>query len=201
MPKIIDYNELYYLHDPDATRPLLLNPIQDWISTRRAVELFTGEWQPPEPVTFKATRGRQATDILWSLIPIICVSQRIIDIFTENGFTGWGTYPAEVYDRDEKLLPGYYGLSVISYAGEQDFSRSRRIFKPPIIPSGKPLEVVKGMYFNEALWDDADIFRLKAAFIIVTRRVRDALKKAKIINVNFTPLTEVELNSYLADKK
>lgn len=117
-----------------------------------------------------------------------------LDLLRENKFTGWSTYPVEVYGRKGEYLPDYYGFAITSDAGKIDKSRSPIITKPPYVPGGKPPRVYKGVFFDERKWDGSDFFRLFASFIIVTRSVRDAFKRAKISNVRFTPLSEMELH-------
>jgi len=95
--------------------------------------------------------------------------------------------------NDEKgvYLPDYYGFAVKSCAGEQDVSRSQIVTKS-FIPGGKARDFYKGVYFDESKWGGSDIFRIQHATIIVTRQVWLAFKKAKLTNVRFTPLPEVE---------
>jgi len=93
--------------------------------------LFGGEWQPPEPVAFKAYMGGSPADFLWTgFPPLFCVSQRVIDLLEENQFTGWSTYPVEVYDRHGGKLPGYHDFAITGSAVRRDLSRSQIITKP-----------------------------------------------------------------------
>ena len=190
--KHIDYNNLFELYDPFANRPLRLDTQQDWIDQEMVNNLFYGLAQPPEPIKFIPQSGKQATDVLWSSFPpLFCVSQKVVNILLENNFTSWGTYSVEVYDRDHNFIPGYYGFSIKSYAGKQDFSRSTRIMKPPV-PGLKPTGVYVGSYFDESLWDGSDIFCVQGATKIVTKAVVQEFKKNKVTNVKFIPLLETE---------
>jgi hypothetical protein len=189
----VDYSQLFQLSDASANRAFRLSPESDFITKETAVQLFYGDWKTPEPVVFKAFMGGEATDIMWSgLIPLFCVSSRVVKILEENGFTGWSLYPVKVYDRKGNELPGYHGLSVTSYAGKQDLRRCEIIAKPPMTPNGRPYNVYKGFYFEDEKWDGSDIFRVYSSHIIVTKKVKDTFKQAKIINVRFTPLLENE---------
>ncbi len=198
MSNSIDYSKLFLFEDPLANRPLRLGPEQDWVTTDTVLTLFHGECHPPEPVVLKTQMGGQATDILWSTFPpIMCISEKLRDILIENNFTGWSTYPVKVYGRHGEYLPGYHGLAVKGFAGKYDLGRSQKVINPPHIPGGKPVEVYRGFFFDENKWDGSDFFRVKANWLVVTEGVRDAFKKAKIINVRFTPLTEVEISTYI----
>lgn len=170
---------------------------QDTIVPRETRQLFYGEWRPTEPVIFKAEMGRQATDWLWSVmpLPLVCISQRLLDLLVENRFTGWTTYPVEVYGRQGEHLPGYHGLAIPSYAGEQSVSRSQVITKPiewMIGPRAPLCEYYHGFYFDDSRWDGSDIFRAQHGVIVVTRMVVETFEKAGIKNVEFTPLLDID---------
>jgi hypothetical protein len=190
----IDYSQLFELEDPLANRPLRLSPKSVWLHKNDANQLFYGRWQPPEPVLFEGYMGGSIADFLWSgLTPLVCISERVVNLLLDNRFTGWATYPVEVYDRKGVHLPGYYGFAVKSYAGERDYERSEIVTKPPPTPAGKFYDVYKGIYFDESKWDGSEIFRVQHAIIIVTSRVQVAFKKAKVNNIRFTPAMESEI--------
>lgn len=195
----LDYNDLFKLSDPLATRPLRLTPegCSDWLSGEQAIALFKGELCLEQPLKLRAYMGGQATDFLWcGLSAIRVVSERLVTLLQEHAFTGWATYPVEVYGRKGEALPGYYGFSVTGRGGERDRSRSQIITKPPPAPGGQSYQVYKGLYFDESGWDGSDIFLVWGG-IVVTRPVREAFKRAKIINVRFTALPEVEIDVFL----
>lgn len=196
MPKSVNYSELFELSDPGATRPLRLAPReQKWINDDTAWRLFIGEWQPPEPVILKGVMGGMPADFLWTTFPpLVCISKRVVKLLRQKIFTGWAVYPVKVFDRDGHFLPDYYGFSVKSSVGKQDINRSLVVSKPPIMPGGKSYQVYKGMYFDETKWLGSDIFRVEAAFIVVTQRVRETFIRAKVSNVHFISLTESEMN-------
>lgn len=76
--KAVNYSELFELADPLANRPLRLSEQKPWTTNEEAFRLFYGEWQPTKPVVFKAVRGGQATDILWSTsVTMFCISQKV----------------------------------------------------------------------------------------------------------------------------
>lgn len=188
------YLELFEISDPLATQPLRLSPVEEWVDSHKARLLFRGEWQPPEPVVLRADRGGQATDILWTTFPpLVCISRRLVELLQEHRFTGWSTYPVEVYGRRGEQLADYFGFAVTGRAGEHDLRRSQVVIKPPPVEGGQPWEVLKGIYFENDFWDGSDFCLMGSTIsIIVTRRVVQAFKRAKIRNVEFTPLPEVE---------
>lgn len=198
----IDFRTLFELDDPLANRPLRLTikDEYDWLTVEQARALFAGRLSKLErPLRLDAYAGGQATDFLWSAFPpLVCISRRVVTLWEERGFTGWSVYPVEVYDRKGEQLPDYSGFAVTRPRLKRDRSRSEIITKPPPAPGGKSYQVYKGLYFDEQEWDGSNIF-LVGGSIVVTQSVRDTCKKAKISNVRFTPLVEVEI-SVILDK-
>lgn len=200
----LDFGEFFELYDPLANRPLRLTPDEssEWLK-QYASALFGGQISLDRPVRLKAYAGGQATDFLWAdYIPLVCISCRTVELLEEHHFTGWATYPVVVYGRKGEPIEGYYGFAITGRAGDYDRSRSQIVTKPPPVPGGQARKVYKGLYFDESQWDGSDIF-LVGGKNVVTRAVREAFKRAKITNVRFTPLTEVEIPVYLDrfDKK
>ena len=177
----IDYRTLFELYDPLANRPLRLRQKEyDWISAEQAGALFAGRLSKLEhPLRLYAYMGGQATDFLWSATALICISRRVVTLWKEHGFTGWGVYPVAVYDRKGESLSDYFGFAVTGPRIKRDRSRSEIVIKPPPVPGGKSHQVYKGLYFNEKEWDGSDFFLVGGA-IVVTQSVRDACKRAKI---------------------
>lgn len=197
--KLFNYYDFFELTDPFATRPIRLDPQQEWLTEEDTIHLFYGESQPPEPVVFKPQTGKHATDVLWTTFPpLLCVSQRLVDLLQVNKFQGWSTYPIEVYDNNDMLIPGYYGFAIGSYAGKQDYERSTVNVKP-LVSGAKPSKQYMGMYFDESKKDRCDIFRIQNAVIVLTKRVMQMFKKNKISNVCFTALPEVEIPGAIYD--
>ncbi len=91
---ILDYNKLYRLDDPLASRPLRLSDegYSDWLTKGQAIELFRGRLKLDTPLRLGAYRGGQATDFLWSgLTPLVCISKRVLELLRMNNITGWTT--------------------------------------------------------------------------------------------------------------
>jgi hypothetical protein len=195
----LDFGELFELQDPLAKRPLRLTTegYSDLLTGEQAIALFKGELTLEHPLRLGGYMGGQATDFLWSgLTPLVVVSRRVVELLEQHGFTGWATYPVEVYDRKREPLPDYFGFVITGRAGKQDRSRSTIIAKPAPTPKGKPYQVYKGFYFDESQWDGSDIF-LAGGLIVVARAVQRAFKRTKVTNVRFTPLADVEIDVYL----
>ncbi len=163
---------------------------------RKGVTAVSWRMAAAEARRVQSLYGGTVTDILWSgSVLRLCISQRVIELLEENHFTGWSTYPVEVYGRKGEPLPGYHGFAIKSYAGMQDISRSQIVTKPPFHPLGTPWTAYRGFFFDESKWDGSDIFRVSGLFIVVTQRVKEAFKKARITNVMFEPLPEIEIDT------
>jgi hypothetical protein len=193
---VVNYSELYLFEDPFSNRWLRIKPLPEWVNEELADRLAYGQLKPSKPVVFRGFMGGPVADILWtSLPPMVCISEKVVNLLEENRFNGWSTYPVEVSDRKGNTLTDYHGFAIMSYAGERDRSRSPIIEREPIALGGKVRKVYKGFYFDENKWDGADIFRVHTSWLVVTKAVRDAFIKSKIRNVEFIALPDEETST------
>lgn len=194
-----DYDKLYRMQDPSATLPWRLG-IEDprfrtpafdgWI-----VALYRGNAEAVPPLGLFAATGGRPADMMWSRYPpIFVVSDRVIGLLTGQGFTGWSTYAVEVRDKKGELVPGYRGFAVTGRAGDHDLYRAFVVQKPVWKGSDRLREVLRGICLEDDSWDGSDFsFMGKTSNIIVTEQVVRAFRRAKIRNVQFTRLPEVEI--------
>ena len=113
------------------------------------------------------------------------VSDRVINLLRDGGFTGWDSYPVEVYLKDGSKLDGYQGLMVTGSCGALNPSIPEPIDVVGYYWEGVSWPFLKGFPLDIASWDGTDIFRPDdLSVIIISRRLRDAFKQAKISNVN-----------------
>jgi hypothetical protein len=194
-----DLIHFFKLYDPLASRPLRLGAdgySDDNLTTDQVHSLFRGNLRFDYPLKLGAYSGGQATDIMWSAFPpLVCISNRIMNLLQDNGVTGWSTYPVELFGRKGEPIPGYHGFSITGPEYKRDRSRSTILTKQAV-PGGKPYQVYKGLFFEEKKWDGSDFFIVFNQHI-VTNKVHDIFKKNKISNVSFKPLSDVEIDVYL----
>jgi hypothetical protein len=79
---------------------------------------------PNHPLDFRITYGTKRNDFLGDgFMPI--VSQRVVDLFTQEKFTGWRTYPVRVFDKKGAPLVGesFFGLTVHGRGGHMTVVR------------------------------------------------------------------------------
>jgi len=141
-----------------------------------------------------AMGGSNPQDIVWTTLALpMVVSERVVGILRESGFSGWDVLPVELRDKDGLLLPTYYYLRVRGRCGPIESGRSEKIDK--IYPGGV-FPIWRGLYFDAETWDGSDLFMaIGAGFKFVVESVKHVFEEAKVKNVLFTPLNEVELES------
>ena len=156
--------------------------------------LFTGEVKRDMPIQAHWFMGAaRPVDIIWTgfAVPVL-VSERVVQILREGKFTGWDVTPVELRDKAGAHLPGYYFLSVLGRCGPIDYSRSETIQER--LPGGW-FPRLKGLYFDPATWDGSDIFLPEGTrFKFAVEPVKRALVRAKVKNIVFTRLDEIELD-------
>lgn len=136
--------------------------------------------------------GNNPPDIIRATIATtVIVADRIVDILKLQNFSGWETYGIELIGKDGEVIPGYQGLAVHGRCGPIENDRSVKFDK--IMPGGI-YPWWRGLYFDPASWDGSHVFMPsgRAGWIFVVDDVKQAFEKAKVRNVTFTSLDEVE---------
>ena len=195
----MDFEHLYSLGDASIRGALHVNP-RDNINDPYA--LLRREVIPTEPIVFKYSMGGEPKDLISTGHAVLyLLADRVFEIFRENHFTGWASYPVVIYGKKGELITGYQGLAISGKCDPLDNSRSQRILKDPLTPKGKPYYALLGLYFDLNTWDGSDFFVPRSTgYIFVTERVKEAIEKAKMKNFEFKRLTEIERNEALVKK-
>lgn len=150
-----------------------------------------GSCRPHIPIRYDRRSGSQLRDVIWTTISDPLVSEDFLSVLIREKFTGWSTYPIVVYEKDGIKLSGFGGLVVTGRAGAIDPSRTHIELRDPIGDGMLKSEWAIGLYFKSDEWDGSDIFLpADRNYIIVTERVKEALKDLDIKNVKFVRLTE-----------
>ncbi len=209
MSTSLSFDKMYKLKDPLGNRALRLTWYDDcnWLTKKMAAFLFRGELtEPPQPIHLHSYMGGQPMDFLWSgMIPVVCISERVVELLTTHKLSGWSTYPVEVYNREGERLLNYFGFSVTGRVGKQVSSRSK-VVEVPVYPGSQKLrKVYKGLYFDETSWDGSDFCTEAGTYrIIVTHAVHTVFKQNKVNNVRLIRLSDVEtdvsLDKYKSEK-
>jgi hypothetical protein len=141
-------------------------------------------------VVSHASGGVEPRDLIWTTAMIVVISNRVVELLCANRFTGWKSYPVTV-SGTPKSIPGYVGLSVTGRCGPLLPARSARRLKE--MPGGLKERRI-GWNFDETSWDGSDIFTFDdgGAARLVHERVKQSFEDAKVTNVKFERLDQVE---------
>jgi hypothetical protein len=182
------FNKVFWLRDPVSNRPYrgeMDTQLGENFSFTRC------EAKPAKPVAVKHIMGEAVPrDVIWTTNAILLiVSERFIDILLDNHFTGWTTYPVEVYSKDDELLKGFHGFCVSGRCGPIDYKKSEIVY---VEYPARKVPKYKGIYFDTSSWDGSDFFMPSdnVGFIFIFEAVKKALEKAKIRNISFERLDE-----------
>jgi hypothetical protein len=164
-------------------------------TTEEAFGLTRAEVHPARPITLKWAMGRsKPVEVIRTTYaaPVI-IADSVVQLLRSHGFTGWSLYDVSVRDKQGQAIPGYSGLAFAGRCGNIDYTRSVEV--PRIYPAGA-FPVRKGLLFDPASWDGSDLF-MPAEFVgwkFVVEEVKTAFERAKVRNVDFTPLDQVEVD-------
>jgi hypothetical protein len=186
----MDYSKFYTKSIAHLSNAFWAVPVQQF----DAYQLFKGKMELDEPIKFKPNIGKKIYDLIGSgYSGINLFSNKVINILKENNISGWKTYPCEIYDWDSNIIDGYSIFSVTGRCSAIDYSKSEKIMIQPLSPKGKPVEGIRGLYFEPNSWDESDIFTPEnSKFTIVTEKVKRLFENYNISNVTFKKLTEYE---------
>jgi hypothetical protein len=187
----MNFEQLYSMSDAGLRGALHVSP-RTVITDPYA--LIRREYIPTEPIIYEYHSGGEPRDLIGTTYAVPkLLSNRVFDLFQENQFTGWATYPIELYGKKKERITGYQGFSVSGRCGKIDNSLSKREWRGPAVPGGPRYKVWVGLYFDLNTWDGSDIFvPASSGLVTVTERVKTAIEKAKFKNISFKRLTEFE---------
>jgi hypothetical protein len=161
------------------------------VSVEEAFGITRGEIQLNRSISARWTMGGSApADVIRTTMAIpYIVHDRVVDILGQ--FTGWSTYPVEVYGKLEARVGGYRGLSINGRCGPIDKTKSQPIMKK--FPA-RMSKAWRGLFFDPSTWDGTDLFMPHGnnGWIFVVDEVRRAFERAKVENVTFTALDQIE---------
>ncbi|MEM7110013.1 MAG: DUF1629 domain-containing protein [Bacteroidota bacterium] len=145
------------------------------------------------PVTFKQEYGKKLQDVLDTGTAILfLISTKMKTILEENELSGWKTFPVRVQDKKGNEVDGYFGFSITGRCGSIDYDKSD-VIKKSLVQGGPVSKYYKGLYVGLDEWDRSDFSMPKGTFHpIVTKKAMQAMKKAKLTNIRFEKLSEIE---------
>ena len=188
----MEYNQIFELFDENLKGAFNAAPIY---SNFDKYMLFRGEIYSREIYHFKHNIGKKLYDLANSgYAGLNLFSAKMIKILEDNNVTGWKTYPCILTNKKGDKIDDYYVFSVTGRCGPLDLSMSKKFLKQPYSPTGKPVDALKGLYFDINTWDKSDIFTPEGTmFSFVTRNLMEILVKEKVTNIKFEKITDIEV--------
>ena len=183
--------DFYWLRYPGSLRAY--EPDRLGLSYQERHDYSKGEAVPAEPLRIAWSAGSMTPeDLVWIGVKQFVASPRCLEVLA--GFTGWRTYPVEVYDGGGMLVPGYAAIAVTGRCG--------RVLSDLTREEGEGIRAnYVGLVFSPNEWDGSDIFfPLYGVGPIATASLREAMRSAKITNLRATQLTKVRLNKGMVDR-
>lgn len=186
----ISFDEFYIMRHIMDKNAFTVKAKESAVYYEKAMDLFTGNIMPESPIVFLKDRGRKIGDLIETDgYGIVLLSDRMINTLREGNFTGWSTFPVEVYDAKGEIINGYSGFSVLGKCGHYDKSLAKDVMLPG--PLGNLLPKKIGFFFEPSSWDGSDIFNSEGTWLmVVTGSVKEAIENIKATNIQFIRLTE-----------
>lgn len=183
------FSSVYLLSEPGGSR-VFRGEIS--LSVDDAFAVTRAEKEPGRVEVRWVMGGKLPSDVIRCTVaaPFI-LHERVVSVLRDGGCSGWGTYACDVIDKTGAVVKGYSGLAVRGRCGPIDNALSVKFDK--IMPGGA-FKWWRGLYFDPATWDGSDVFvpEGNSAWILVVERVKKALDRAKVKNIEFTSLDTVE---------
>lgn len=190
LPAHIDPNpQLFVLQDPLANTAFRgsTDPYHGW-------ELARAERVPRTPVRVVHRMGSILRDFLWAeFYPLI--NDRTVSVLTAGQFSGWSTYPVEVYDKRGGRVTGYHGLSILGRCQQITLDKEHSSVVYEENPRGR-FPYYQGLFISMDSWDGKDLFMAgdrRTAHIVVTARVVKAFRKSRVTNLRLVPVQNVRV--------
>lgn len=149
------------------------------------------------PIEFKIKNGKKLLDFIDTGWPnLFLISERVVKLLIDNGFTGWKTFEVIISDKVGKEIKGYVGLSITGRCGKMIYDNAK-IIEKQFVPNGPFIKFYKGVDLDINNWSKTDFFLSENYFgIITTERVAIELNKNKITNVKLRVFADIEFSLY-----
>jgi len=133
-------------------------------------------------------------DFVWTWHSDCLITDRVLNLFREAGFTGFTVNPVTIKpktERGRKLIkpPVLWELVVTGRGGDaHPDSGIRLIYTCPHCGLIKYSSFRNGIFVDEQAWDGSDFFTITGyQFILVTERVKDFIIKRGLTNCALIP--------------
>lgn len=187
-------NKDFYLINSELLSSSIHASLEDNLSLNELQKLFKGEFTSINfPINFRQEHGKKESDLLdTGTIYILLISEKVRNILLRNKISGWKTYEVKVFDKNNKEITGYHGLSITGKCAPTYFNEEK-IIKKQLTENAPLSSFYKGLFFDIGNWDGSDIFMpTDSYYIIITEKVYNILSQAKLTNFKFENLIHVE---------
>lgn len=152
--------------------------------------ILTGEAEVPEVVTGHHAMGRRIPgDVIGSTHGLSLLSDRVLQLMSSAGFTGWRSNPCRLTTKRGGNIDGYNLLLVDGRCGAFDWSLGEKV--EYITPTGTTTEFIIGVTFELGTWDRSDFFvPTKTSHVVVTERVKSCFENNRVSGAWFRSLSE-----------
>ena len=139
--------------------------------------------------------SEKAGDFVWSWHGDYLLTDRVLHIFQEAGFSGFTVKPVDVRPKTEKgkelsILPTLWELVITGKGGDADpRSGIRLIYTCPHCGMIRYSSFSNGIIVNEQSWDGSDFFTINGyhKFMLVTERVKNLIIENGLTNCALIP--------------
>lgn len=145
------------------------------------------------PVMFKQEGGEGLTDVLDTGWPgLYLISDRLKNILEENSLSGWHTFSISLISKDDRVISGYFGLSILGRCGPISYDNCETIQKQ-MSHNGPVTKYYKGLYIGLDKWDGTVFFLPEKNYgAIVTEKAMRSMINNGVTNIQFTNLADIE---------
>lgn len=152
--------------------------------------ILTGETELPGVVTGHHAMGRRIPgDVIGSTHGLTLLSDRVLQLMSSAGFTGWRSKPCRLKTKRGGNIDGYNLLLVNGRCGALDWGLGEKT--EYMTPAGTTQEFIRGATFELSTWDRSDLFvPAETSHVVVTERVKSCFDDNRISGAWFRSLSE-----------
>jgi hypothetical protein len=174
---------------------ILDNPFEDqwwWLTLSQRVmvldswrDYLRGDYTGAQPVPLRIMKGRRKPQVIGSDTRLKLISGELHSVLRASGATGLSTHPTVVYDKSDEKIVDRECVWLKLKVGCGPVNKESGYFLMEFGGGSKdPDRLPIGYHFDVSTWKGLDIFEAENwSSIIVTRRIADAIRAAKIEGV------------------
>lgn len=145
------------------------------------------------PISVKLGSRGELGDVVWVATNPI-VRNRVFDALSNEGITGWQSYPVDLRASSGRMIPGYQGLAISGRCASISIDKDHHaelVYEDN--PRGR-FPHYRGLSFTKDSWDGTDIFvgaDGRTDWIVMSERLSRLVKALKVTHVETTAISDV----------